>query len=183
MNQGGFAERAARGVLGSIDESQQIPGVEVAKAMHLVLDGYRVAERLQDQPFEIKAHVGPLGPDVKQEIAGRRGRSVHRSTNLGKAAQLRGALRPVESIPGIAPDPDVAGQTASQIPETHRAGETSDIADHLEHPTESSFRGVDRENQKHGGPRQGGHDALGLNRHAVGIICHRMDLAGTKGDT
>jgi hypothetical protein len=71
---------------------------------------------------------------------------VHRSANLGKTAQLRWALRPAESIPGIASDADIARQAALQIPEAHRPGEGSDIADHLKHTSESLRCRVKREN-------------------------------------
>jgi hypothetical protein len=71
---------------------------------------------------------------------------VHRSANLGKPAQLRWSLRPVESIPDIASHTDIARQAALQIPETHRPGEGPDIADHLKHASESLRCRVKREN-------------------------------------
>jgi hypothetical protein len=101
---------------------------------------------------------------------------MHRSANLGKTAQLRRALRPVESIPGIAADTDIARQAALQIPEPHRSGKSSDIADDLQYARESLRSRVNRENQKNGGLRQRSHNTLRFNGYAVHGICHRIDL-------
>jgi hypothetical protein len=108
---------------------------------------------------------------------------VDRSAYLGKATQLCRALRPAESIPGIAPYADIAGQAAAQVTESHCPDEPSDIADHLNCASQSVRCRVEPENQKHGRLRQRRDNALGLNGHAVDGICHRIDLSGVELDT
>ena len=159
-------------IFGAVDEAEQVSGIEIAKAMNLIGDGYGVAERLENEPLELKTHVGAIGPDVEQQISRRRHRGVRRSPDLGERPQLCRTARLSKSIPGGAADRHVARQPALQIPKPDRAQQSANIGNHAAHLADGVRRAADRHHQKYRGARQRRQDALRLNRNAVRGIDH-----------
>lgn len=89
---------AAHRIGGAVDESQQIADVEVAECVDLVLDSHRVAQFVQDQPFQLEGEVPAVGVDVEEQ--GTRGEDPERGYRDC-------SVRPIASATGLS-FPDAA---------------------------------------------------------------------------
>ena len=59
----------AIGVLGAVDEPQQVALLEEPEAVHLVDDGHGAGHRGEDPAAELEAHVHGIALDVEEQIA------------------------------------------------------------------------------------------------------------------
>ena len=92
----------ALGVLGPVDEPEQIALVERPEAVDLVDHGRGVAEMLGQPLGELEAQIHPLRADVEQQVARGAGRVVHRSVVDGQWVQAGGAGEArVQPVPGV----------------------------------------------------------------------------------
>ena len=126
-------------------EAEQVPGIEVAKALDLIGDRHGVAERVENEPLELETHIGAIGPYVEQQISRRCHGGVHRPPDLREEPQLRGTARLSKSIPGGAADRHVAGQPALQIPKPDRPHQPADIGDYAAHLADGVRCAADRQ--------------------------------------
>ncbi len=117
----------AGGILGAVDEAQQVAFVEVFEAMHLVDDlGVRSEPRGQ-LARELKAQIHPPGPDVEEQIAGRGHRAVPRTGELGKRMQRSWARVAEEPVPEIGTDADHARELAVGDAKADRPAQPGDV--------------------------------------------------------
>ena len=86
--------RAALGVLGAVDEAEQVALVERAEAVHLVDDASVALEPLGQPLGELEAEIEPVRADVEQQVARGRDRGVALAGDLGERVQAGRARRP-----------------------------------------------------------------------------------------
>ncbi len=63
---GGAVEGVASWILRAVDEAQEVTVVEIAEPLHLIDDRDGIAERDEEQAFQLKAEVAALGADMKE---------------------------------------------------------------------------------------------------------------------
>src|SRR6185503_17672188 len=104
--------RRALGVLGAVDESEQVTLVEGPEAMHLV-DHLRVPTQSIRQPLgELEAQIESMGPDVEEQVARRRHRGVVGPIELGKGVKARRVGLAEETVPEPRAETDHAAELA-----------------------------------------------------------------------
>ncbi len=118
----------AFGVLGAVDEPQQITFVEGAEAVDLVDHAGGVPEMLGQPLGELEAQVHPFGADVEQQIARGAGRVVHGAVVDRQLVQPGGAGEArIQAVPGGRADPDDAAEPGLGYAETDRAPDPTDL--------------------------------------------------------
>ena len=84
----GLGQVRAHGVCRAVDKAQQVPVIEVAEPTHLVLDGHRGAQRINNQLLQFEDEVGAVGPNVEENVTGSRDSGVFTAFNLCEGLQL-----------------------------------------------------------------------------------------------
>ena len=127
-NEGGVDHRLSARVLGAVDEPQKVAVVEVAKAVHLVDRGHRIAEPPHDLRRHLEAQVHPLGADMEQEIA-RSGDCVARSSpELAERVKFGRTRVPEQPIPGVGADSHHAGEPSFEVTKFNRANQAREVS-------------------------------------------------------
>ena len=121
------------GVLGAVDETQQVALVERSEPVHLVDDPHVPAERAHQTLRELEAEIQALGSEVEEQVARRRDRGVSRAGDLGERVQLGGARIAEEGVPGRRPDTHDAAQPTLGGAKADRAAESADVSEYLAH--------------------------------------------------
>src|SRR6185312_5885449 len=157
---GGLRERAV-GILGAVDETQQVAVVEEPEAVHLVDDSDR-AHRADDSARELEADVHALGPDVKQQIAGCGRGDVSRPAQFVERVQLS-RTRPTEQpVPRRRPDGGHHRQVLGRVAKPDRTHHPGQFGQRIVHDGLAAF--VDGGDQENGRGRQRRQDGLRLSR-------------------
>ena len=84
-NEGGIDGFLTAGVLRSVDEAEQIAGIEEAKSMHLVDRRHRIAESAQDLTGELETEVEVLRANMEEQVAGS-GDGMARAARISRKA-------------------------------------------------------------------------------------------------
>ena len=114
---------------GAVDKAQQIARIEIPKARDFVDDRHAGAEIVEQDPFELEAHIGTFGADMEQKVARRRGRRMDRSLDRRERFQFPWPAFGMETIPEIAADPGDARQPAVEIAESDGLDEIVKVAE------------------------------------------------------
>ena len=67
-----IVDGSARGILRSVDKAEEIAGIEITKAVHLIDRRHGGTEPGHDLRRQLEAQIQALGTDVEQQVAGRR---------------------------------------------------------------------------------------------------------------
>ena len=156
---GRFDRLLVRGVLGPVDEAEQVPLIEVAEPVDLVRRRDLAVEAGHDQGRQLEAEVRPRGADVKQEVPRRRHRPVD-AADLAEGVQPLGPRSAEEPVPGVRADPHHAGEPPLEVAEVDGPDEGGEIAAQAPHGRFALLARVDRDHEENGGPREGGDDRL-----------------------
>ena len=119
-DQGGHPGGAADRVLGAVDEAEQVALVEVAEPVHLVGHRGGAGQPGHDLAGELEAHVHPLVPDVKEQVALCGGSPVGSSGELAERMQLGRARSGEQPVPRARANPGHAGQRGLRDAEPDR---------------------------------------------------------------
>jgi hypothetical protein len=104
-DESGFACGQPSRVLGPVDKTQKIAGVEVTETVHLVHNGNCASEALDNLRSELEAKVEMLGANVKKEIPWCGDGVAAGCADLAERAQLCRSRPAEEPVPRVAPDP------------------------------------------------------------------------------
>ena len=107
-DQGGVFRGLPSRVLGPVDKTQKIAGVEVTKTVHLVHDGNCASEALDDLRPQLETEVKMLGTNVEKEIARCGDGVAPGSADLAERVQFYRSRPTEEPVPRVAPDPHQA---------------------------------------------------------------------------
>ncbi len=140
--------RLTLGVLGAVDEAEQVALVEGAEAVDLVDDTGGAVEAVHQSRRELEAEVEPVGADVEEQIAGGRGRGVLAAGEARERVQVARSRRAVaeQAIPQRRADAGDADELALGDPEPDRALERADVGQQLAHDLLAAGR--DRQHQE-----------------------------------
>ena len=100
------------GVLGAVDETEQVAFIEVLESVHLVDHGDVGAQPLHDLTRELEAKIHLRGPDVKEQVARRGHGVVLVADDRGKRMQLGRAGSAEQPVPRCRTHPGDAGELA-----------------------------------------------------------------------
>ena len=123
----GVDHRLPTRILGAVDEAQKVAVVEVAKAVHLVDRGDRVAELGHDLRRDLEAQVHPLGADMEQEVARRCDRVARSGPELPERVKFGRARVAEQPVPGVGPDSHHAGEAGFEIAKFNRANQARKV--------------------------------------------------------
>ena len=154
---------AALGVLGAVDEAEQVALVEGAEAVHLVDDADALVEAVGDQPRQLEAEVEATGADVEEEVAGGRGRGVHRAAQFLERMEFGRQRRVEEALPEGRPDADHAAEPGVRRAEADRAAQAAEVRQQVEDLFLAARVDADRQEDRRVGERR--EDRLGLFGH------------------
>ena len=84
LDQGRLRQAEAGRIFGAVDEAEQVAGVEIPEALDLVGDRHGIAQRVENEPLEFKAHVGAIGADVEQQVPRRCHRGMNGPADFGE---------------------------------------------------------------------------------------------------
>ena len=122
----GGADRGwAVGVLGAVDETQQVAVVEELEAVHLVDDGDRPGHRLGHLAGQLEADVEHFGTDVEEQITRSRRGVMPRAVQLDERVQISGSRSGEQPVPGVGADRRHHRQVLGRVPEAdgpHQTG-------------------------------------------------------------
>ena len=110
-------------VLGPVDKTQEIAGVEVTKTVYLVHHGNSVSETRHDLRPELETKVKMLGANVEKEIAWRGDGVAPGSADLAERVQLYRSRPTEEPVPRVTPDPHDARKAGLRGSKSHGAHE------------------------------------------------------------
>ena len=149
-------------VLRAVDEAEQVALVERPESVHLV-DHPRVPPEATRQPLgELEAQVEAMSADVKEQVAGRRGRAVPGAGEPRERMQPGRARRAEQPLPHGGADAHHAGQRPLRDPEAHRSPEPADVRQHVADPVLGPRIDGQREEDRRLGDR--GQDGLRARR-------------------
>ena len=127
-----LAGAVSLGILGAVDEAEQVALIEGLEAVDLVDHGRRAPEALGQPLGELEAQIRALGPNVKQQVSGRARSGVHRSLELRATDAARPAgVRRTRRSHSSDPTADHAGQLRLGHAEADRASDRSHVAQHV----------------------------------------------------
>ena len=162
--------RTSGGILRPVDESQQVPGIEIPEAGDVVLHRHPLPDRGHDLPAQLERQVAAVGPDVEQHVTGSRRRVMDRAGDRPQLVQpggSRGTCGP-DAIPVRRPEPDNARQLGRCLTESNRPNQRVDIRDGVTHLFGRPRPIVDADHEEHRGPPEREQHRLGFG--AVGRL-------------
>jgi len=111
----------AAGILGPVNEAEQVAFVEVLEAVDLVDDADVATQPVHDLTGELEAEIHLHGADVKQQVARRGHCPVPRADDFGKGMQFSRPGSAEQPVPRRGSHADDAGEAAVGYPEADRA--------------------------------------------------------------
>jgi hypothetical protein len=150
----GVDHRLPARVLGAVDEAQEVTVVEVAKPVHLVDSGDRIAELSHDLRRNLEAQVHPLGADMKQEIARSRDSLARSGLELAEWVEFSRSGVAEQSIPRVGTDSHHAGEAGLKITKFNRANQAREVRAERPHGVDIVLAPVDGHDQEDCGARQ-----------------------------
>lgn len=109
------------GIFGAVDEPQQVSLVEGSKAVYLVNHVTQASEALRQPLGKLEAQIHAMSPDMKQQVARRRGCTMSNPLEFGKSMQSRWSRLAEQQIPNGSTHADHAGQLTFGKPEADRS--------------------------------------------------------------
>ena len=151
-------DRVERGlplrVFGAVDKAEEVALVEIAEAVHLVGDRYRIAEAADQLACQLEAQIHALGADVEQDVAGRRDGLARPGPEFAERVQFRRARRAEQPVPNCRPERHDAGQIAFEIAKSDRPQQGAQIGAQGSRRRFGLGAGLDRDHKKDRGAGQ-----------------------------
>ena len=136
------------GVLGAVDETGQVPAIQIAETTHLFGQRHQSGQQRHHPLPGVMEHVDPIGTQLHEEIErGIRGllavgRLRHKATELGRTGGR------VDGIPALGADGDQTAETglgeigAHRIPQNRQPGHTGGQLDTVTGAIEHQIEGM-----------------------------------------